>query len=61
MLIAQALTKSGNPKGVVELLELQLKLQPPNTELYQALSDACESTGNHTRAQELRALAAGIH
>ena len=61
VLIAQALTKSGNPKGVVELLELQLKLQPPNAELYQVLSDACEATGNHTRAQELRTLAAGIH
>jgi GWxTD domain-containing protein len=60
LLIAQALTKSGNPKAVVALLELQIKLQPPNTELYQALSDACEATGDHTRARNLRALAAGI-
>lgn len=60
LLIAQALSKSGNPKAVVSLLELQIQLQPPNADLYQALSDACEVTGDRTRAQDLRALAAGI-
>lgn len=60
LLIAQALTKSGTPKAVVSLLEPQIKLQPPNAELYLALSNACEVTGDHTRAKDLRTLAAGI-
>ncbi len=58
LLIAQALTKSGNPKAVVRLLELQIKLQPPSTDLYRTLADACEATGDKARAHDLRALAA---
>jgi Flp pilus assembly protein TadD len=60
LLIAQALTSSGNPKGVVQLLELQIKLQPPDSGLYQALADACDTTGDHARAKDLRSLASGI-
>lgn len=58
--IAQALTKSGNTKAVVHLLELQIKLQPPSADLYRTLADACEATGNKGRARDLRALAEGI-
>lgn len=57
--IAQALAKSGNPKAVVHLLELQIKLQPPSADLYRTLADSCEATGDHGRARDLRALAAG--
>lgn len=60
LVIAQALTKTGDPKGVVHMLEAQIKLQQPNVELYHALADACEATGNTTRARELRSLAAGV-
>ena len=59
LLIAHALAKSGNPKAVVGMLDLQIKLQPPNSDLYLALSDACEATGDNTRARTLRALAVG--
>jgi predicted Zn-dependent protease len=58
--IAQAMTKSGNPKGVVRMLDAQMKLQPPTAELYRALADACEATGDKSRAHDLRALAAGV-
>jgi predicted Zn-dependent protease len=61
LLIAQALTKSGNPKGIVRLLELQIKLQPPSSDLYRTLADACEATGDNTRAHDLRTLAAGTN
>jgi predicted Zn-dependent protease len=61
LLIAQALTKSGNPKAVVHLLELQIKLQPPSTDLYRTLADACEATGDKARAHDLRTLAAGTN
>ena len=37
--IAQALTKNGNPKAVVRLLEGQVKLQPPNVDPYRTLAD----------------------
>jgi GWxTD domain-containing protein len=57
--IAQALNKSGNPKAVVRMLELQIKLQPPNADLYRTLADACEASGDNSRARNLRALAAG--
>lgn len=59
--IAQALTKAGNPKAVVRMLDAQIKLQPPSAELYRALADACEATGNSARARDLRSLATGIN
>ena len=59
-MIAQALAKSGNPKAVVNLLEKQIKLQPPSIELYTALADACLAEGNKGRAAELRDLAAKL-
>ncbi len=59
--ISQALTKTGNPKGVVRMLEAQIKLQPPSGALYRALADACEATGNGTRARDLRSLATGVN
>ena len=58
--IAAALTKNGNPKGVVRLLEAQIKLQPPNADLYRTLADACEASGDAGRAHDLRSLATGI-
>lgn len=58
--IAEALTKTGDPKGVVRMLEAQIQLQPPSVDLYHALADACEATGNATRARDLRALAAAM-
>ena len=60
LLIAQALTKNGNPKGVVRLLEAQIKLLPPNGDLYRTLADACEASGDSGRARDLRSLATGI-
>jgi GWxTD domain-containing protein len=59
--IGQALTKTGNPKGVVRMLETQIKLQPPSAALYRALADASEATGNTARARDLRTLAAGVN
>jgi GWxTD domain-containing protein len=59
LLIAGAMTKNGNPKGVVKMLDAQIKLQPPSAELYSALAGACEATGDSARARDLRALAAG--
>lgn len=56
--IAGALTKKGDPKDVVRMLDAQIKLQPPSTELYAALAGACEATGDTARAKDLRALAA---
>jgi len=58
--IGKALTKTGNPKAVVQMLDAQIKLQPPNADLYRALADACEATGNGTRAHDLRDLASKI-
>jgi GWxTD domain-containing protein len=55
--IGQALSKNGNPKSVVRMLEAQLKLQPPNDELYLSLANACEATGDNARARDLRTLA----
>jgi hypothetical protein len=60
LMIAGALSKSGNPKGVVRMLEAQIKLQPPNAELYRTLASACEATGDSSRAKDLRVLAAGV-
>jgi GWxTD domain-containing protein len=59
--ISQALTKTGNPKGVVKMLDVQIKLQPPSAALYRALADACEATGNGSRARDLRSLATGAN
>jgi hypothetical protein len=59
--ISQALTKTGNPKGVVKMLETQIKLQQPSAALYRALADACEATGNGSRARDLRSLATGVN
>ena len=58
--IAAALTKNGNPKEVVRMLEAQIKLQPPSVDLYRTLADACEAAGDRNRAHDLRSLAAGI-
>ena len=58
--IAQALTKTGNPRAVVQMLEKQIKLQPPDADLYRSLADACETTGDSSRARDLRALAEGV-
>lgn len=60
LVIAGALSKSGNPKAIVQMLEAQIKLQPPSAELYRTLADACEATGDRSRAKDLRALAAGV-
>ena len=59
LLIAQALTKNGNPKGVVQMLDTQIKLQGPSAELYRAMADACEATGDRSRAHDFRVLAEG--
>jgi GWxTD domain-containing protein len=59
--ISKALTQSGNPKAVVRMLEAQIKLQPPSADLYRALADACEATGDSSRAHDLRALAAATN
>jgi GWxTD domain-containing protein len=59
VLISQALTKLGNPKSVVRMLEAQIKLQSPSANLYKTLADACEATGNTARARDLRSLATG--
>jgi GWxTD domain-containing protein len=58
--IAGALDKNGNPKAAVQMLEAQLLVQPPNVELYNALAEACQASGNTTRANELRTLAANL-
>ncbi|HEX4284748.1 MAG TPA: GWxTD domain-containing protein [Terracidiphilus sp.] len=61
LLIADALKKNGNPKGEVRMLDEQIKLQPPSAELYRAMADACEATGDHGRAHDFRALAEKAH
>lgn len=60
ILIAEALTKNGNSKAVVHLLDTQIKLQSPNADLYRTLADACDATGDKSKARDLRTLAAGI-
>lgn len=60
LLVSQALTKIGDPKSVVRMLEAQIKLQPPSASLYKTLADACEATGNSARARDLRSLATGV-
>lgn len=58
--ITGALNKTGNPKAVMRMLEAQINLQPPRVDLYNALADACQATGNSTRAKEVRAMAANL-
>ena len=58
--IAAALDKSGNPKAAASMLEAQISLQPPNVELYNALADAYQASGNTNRASEVRALTANL-
>jgi predicted Zn-dependent protease len=58
--IVQALRDHGNTKGAVRLLEAQIKLQPPNADLFRTLADACEASGDSGRARDLRARAADI-
>ncbi len=60
LLIDGALNKSGDPKGAVRMLEAQISLGPPSVDLYNALADACQTSGNTTRANEARALAANL-
>jgi len=59
--IADALADRGKHKQVVSLLEMQIKLQPPSADLYKALANACEVTGDPSRARDLRALAAAAN
>jgi GWxTD domain-containing protein len=58
--IAQALKAVGDPKTEADMLEAQIKLQPPNAELYQTLADAYNQIGNNAKANAMRSLAAGI-
>ena len=58
--IAQALNDNGNPRAVVRMLDAQLALQPPSAELYAVLADACQASGDPSRASEARALAAAL-
>ena len=59
--IADALANSGNSKKAVSLLDAQIKLQPPSADLYKALANACEATGDTSRARDLRVLAARVN
>ena len=58
--IAWALSKTGDAKAIVSLLEAQIALQPPSVDLYNTLANACQATGNANRANEVRALAANL-
>ncbi len=58
--IANAQRVTGGSKAEEQLLEAQIKMQPPNADLYRTLADACEATGNNARARDLRSLAAGV-
>ena len=58
--IVQALTEAGNSRDVVRMLETQIKLQPPSANLYLALANACETTGDLARARDLRSLAGAV-
>ncbi len=60
LLIAAAARKNGNDKVVVRILEAQLRVQAPRVDLYEALADACQATGDTNRAKELRGLAADL-
>ena len=58
--IAGALNKNGDSKDVARMLEAQILVQPPNADLYNALADACQASGNTNRASEVRGLAANL-
>ncbi len=58
--ITHALSSAGNSRAIVALLEKQIALQPPNANLYIMLADACDATGDRTRAQQMRKLAARL-
>ncbi len=58
--IVSAHSQSGDPKQVVRILETQIKLQPPSVELYNALASVCMASGNTSRANEARVLAANL-
>ena len=58
--IAAALNQTGNAKTAVRMLEGQLKIQQPTAALYNALAEASQASGNTTRANEARALAANL-
>lgn len=55
--ISKAMVANGKAKQADTLLEAQVKIQPPNPQLYNALADACEAAGNSARAREVRNLA----
>lgn len=55
--ISKAMVANGKAKQADTLLEAQVKIQPPNPQLYNALADACEAAGNSARAREVRDLA----
>lgn len=57
LLIAGAQQKNGNPKAAVKMLDAQIKLQPPNVDLYRAMADACEAAGDNARAHDFRTMA----
>lgn len=56
--ISKAMVANGKAKQADALLEAQVKIQPPNPQLYNALAEACEAAGNTARAREVRELAA---
>jgi hypothetical protein len=58
--ITKALRDHGNTRDVVRILEAQIKLQPPSSDLYRTLADACEAAGDSGRARDLRTLANAI-
>jgi GWxTD domain-containing protein len=58
--IVQALTKNKNSKPVIKMLEIQMKLQPPNADLYRTLADAYETTGDSSKARDARELAGKV-
>lgn len=60
LMIAEALNKSGDAKSIVRMLEAQIKLQEPRADLYNTLADACQATGDNTRAKEVRGLASAL-
>ena len=58
--IAGTLNKNGDPKSAARMLEAQILVQPPNVDLYNALADACQASGNTTRANEVRAIVTNL-
>ena len=58
--IAGALNKGGDSKAAAHMLEVQIRIQPPTVDLYNALADACQASGDPNRAKEVRTLAANL-